>query len=165
MYAQRESFNGIPLNMLFTTSSATINNNSVSVNTQDVLPSLLHLMKEEDLQCSKGMTPTLLDRYQNYSDALNSNNNPINPLGDWKNAGYNNHLLPRGAHSLQSVVIDRNNDPDANPVSQDVVVVVVGGWLWLVGGMVVRVVRCLVVKCLVVWCLVVHDQEFCTTFF
>jgi len=96
MYGQREAIQAFPLNNLFTTSTATINNTSVSVNTQDVLPSLLHLMNEEDLQCYKGMTPTLLDRYQNYSDALNSNNNP---LGDWKNSGYSNHLIPRGPSS------------------------------------------------------------------
>ena len=47
MYGQREAFQAFPLNNLFTTSTATINNTSVSVNTQDVLSSLLHLMNEE----------------------------------------------------------------------------------------------------------------------
>ena len=60
-YGQREAFEAFPLNNLFTTATSTVNNTSVSVNTIDVLPSLLHLMDEEDLAHCKGMTPYLID--------------------------------------------------------------------------------------------------------
>jgi Sputnik virophage major capsid protein 1st domain len=119
-YGLRESFQAFPLNSLFTTAQATINNTSVSVNTQDVLPILLHMMDEEEMQKYKGLSPTMIDRYQNYSDALNSNNNP---LGDYKNAGHNKHLLPRGAHPLQSVAVVHNinaGGQDASTVSTHV---------------------------------------------
>ena len=119
-YGQREAFQAFPLNNLFTTATSTINNTSVSVNTQDVLPSLLHLMDEEDLAKYKGMTPYLLDRYQNYSDAINANNNP---LAGFKNAGYNQHRLPRGCHPLDALIITRQPNgggaTDNNPVSQN----------------------------------------------
>ena len=91
-----------PLNNLFTTATSTINNTSVSINSQDCLPSLLNLMDKEDLAKFKGMTPYLIDRYQNYSDAINTNNNP---LAGFKNASYNQHRLPRGCHPLDSLQI------------------------------------------------------------
>jgi hypothetical protein len=103
-YGQREAFQAFPLSSLFSTVTTTINNTSTSINLQDVLPQMLHMMDEEDLQCYKGMTPTLIDRYYNYSDAINSNNNP---LSAFNNAGFNNHLLPRGCHPLVSAVIGR----------------------------------------------------------
>ena len=116
-YGQREAFQAFPLNNLFSTATATINNTSVSVNTIDVLPSLLNLMDKEDLAKYKGMTPYLIDRYQNYSDAINANNNP---LAGFKNASYNQHRLPRGCHPLDSLQITRTlggGGTDANPVS------------------------------------------------
>ena len=67
------------------------------------------------------MTPYLIDRYQNYSDAVASNNNP---LAGFKNASYNQHRLPRGAHPLDLLTITRQPNgggpTDNNPVSQNV---------------------------------------------
>ena len=60
-YGQREAFQAFPLNNLFTTATSTINNTSVSINSQDCLPALLQLMDEEDLAKCKGMTPYLID--------------------------------------------------------------------------------------------------------
>ena len=118
-YGQREAFQAFPLNNLFNTATATVNNTSVSVNTIDVLPSLLHLMDEEDLAHCKGMTPYLIDRYQNYSSNVNNN-----PLGGFKNASYNQHRLPRGSHPLDGLTITRTPNgggpTDNNPVSQNV---------------------------------------------
>ena len=120
-YGEREAFQAFPLNNLFTTATATINNTSVSVNSQDVLPSLLHMMNEEDLAHCQGMCPYLIDQYQNYSDAVNANNNP---LAGFKNASYNQHCLPRGAHPLDLLTITRTpgagGGNDNNPVSQNI---------------------------------------------
>jgi Sputnik virophage major capsid protein 1st domain len=79
-YGLREAFQAFPLNSLFTTCTATINNTSVSINLQDVFPALLHTMEEDDLQHYKGMSPSLIDRYQNFSDGVNANNNPMQTL-------------------------------------------------------------------------------------
>ena len=105
-YGVGDSFQAFPLNSLFTTTTVTINNTSVSINGQDVVPALLHLMDEEDLQGYKGMTPTLIDKFTNYRDAIVCDNN--NPMGGYQLAGYNRHLLPRGCHPLHSLLIERS---------------------------------------------------------
>ena len=67
------------------------------------------------------MTPYLIDRYQNYSDAINATNNP---LAGFKNASYNQHRLPRGSHPLDALTITRTPaggpPTDNNPVSQNI---------------------------------------------
>ena len=78
-------------------------------------------MDKEDLAHCKGMTPYLIDRYQNYSDALNTYNNP---LAGFKNASYNQHRLPRGCHPLDALTITRTPaggpPTDNNAVSQNI---------------------------------------------
>lgn len=82
-----------PLQSLFTTSQATINNNSVSQNTADVISAITRFHDRRYLARYNGMTPTAFDTYQKYADAVNANNNP--------NGSYNNtcdnDLMPRGA--------------------------------------------------------------------
>jgi hypothetical protein len=117
-YGLREAFNAFPINALFTTVTLSVNNTSVSINLQDVLPQLLHLMDEEEIQKYKGFTPTMIDKYKYYSDAIGSNNNP---LAGYETAGYNRYCKPRGAHPLKSVAIQRfavGVFADTNPVSQ-----------------------------------------------
>ena len=117
-YGNCEAFQAFPLNSLFNTITLGLNNASVSVNTRDVLLSLLHMMDEEDLAKWGGFTPYLIDRYQLYSDVTGSINNP---LGAYDQAGLNQHRMPRGVHPLDSVLIVRNlGDPaeDNNPISQ-----------------------------------------------
>ena len=121
LYGQREAFQAFPLNSLFTTTSATINNTTVSCNTSEILGVLLHLMDEEDFaKDGRSMSPYLIDRYQRYSDAMNASNNP---LAGFKSTGYNQHRVPRGAHPLNSVNIRRlipGGGEDNNPISQSV---------------------------------------------
>ena len=117
-YGSREAFQAFPLNSLFNTITLGLNNASVSVNTRDVLPSLLHMMDEEDLSKWGGFTPYLIDRYQLYSDAVASINNQ---LGAYESAGLNQHRTPRGVHPLDDVLIIRNPggaSEDNNPISQ-----------------------------------------------
>lgn len=119
-YGKREAFAPFPLNSMFTTSQVTINNASVSVPTQDILGPLLHLMDKQDLAKCKGMTPYMLDSYYNYSDGVNASNNS---LSSFENADFNQHLLPRGCHPLDSVVIAHapsGGDADDSPVSTNV---------------------------------------------
>ena len=116
-YGSCEAFQAFPLNSLFNTITLGLNNASVSVNTRDVLPSILHMMDEEDLAKWAGFTPYLIDRYQLYSDVVNSVNNQ---LGAYDSAGLNQHRTPRGVHSLDKVTIVRNPGAaqDNNPESQ-----------------------------------------------
>jgi hypothetical protein len=50
--------------------TATINNNTVSMNTQDVLPVMLRLMDPEELAKYDDLTPTCLDYLGNYRDGI-----------------------------------------------------------------------------------------------
>ena len=52
------------------------------------------------------MTPYLIDRYQNYSDAVNANIN--NPLAGFKNASYNQqHVYHEDLTLIDSLTITR----------------------------------------------------------
>jgi len=92
-YGVNSALAPFPLHQLMSVASATINNNTVSLNVQDVLPAILRLLDKHDLACYNGTTPTYLDSYYSYSDSLYNLNNP--------NAGYYNaadsYQPPRGS--------------------------------------------------------------------
>jgi hypothetical protein len=56
-----------PLHQLMTVMSATINNNTVSINIRDVLPVMTRLLDCEDLVTYNSSTPTFVDTYASYS--------------------------------------------------------------------------------------------------
>ncbi len=86
-----------PLQSLTTTMTATINDTTVTINTQDVLPQVLRLTDYKKNRYSR-TCPTMLDRYQNYNDAFLTGNTPLN--------GYEQALnvdeVPNGAFPLIS---------------------------------------------------------------
>ena len=88
-----------PLHQLTNTMTATINNNSVSMNTRDILAPLLHFHDKRVLSRYNGSTPTLVDRYKYYADAQATINNP---LGGYKNIT-DNDFIPRGAYPIYDV--------------------------------------------------------------
>lgn len=99
-YGNTDALQAFPLNSLFSTSSAQINNTNVSVNTQDVLPQLLRLNNSRELYKYNSFTPSLPDQaYSSYADGVNASNNP---LGDYADASYDVDLTPRGAFRLKS---------------------------------------------------------------
>jgi hypothetical protein len=67
IYSALASF---PLHQLMTVMSATINNNTVSINIRDVLPVITRLLDCEDLVCYNSSTPTFADTYASYSPAV-----------------------------------------------------------------------------------------------
>ena len=69
-----------PLNSLCSTTSATINDTTSVINTNDVLKEVLRLTdyKANRLQRT---SPTMLDKFQNYNDGQNANNNTIAGYG------------------------------------------------------------------------------------
>jgi hypothetical protein len=93
-----DSLQAFALNKLFSTSSVTINNSNVSVNTQDVIDCVLKQIPQEDLQKYQGMTPTMLDgAYKNYTDAQTTLNSPF---GGYQNGSLYNQYLGRGSHPI-----------------------------------------------------------------
>jgi len=102
-YGMTDALAPFPLNSLFTTSTATINNTTTSVNLQDVLPSLLRLNNSRELYRYNGMTPTLPDQsWLNYSQAVGSTNNP---LASWNTQSYDLDQAPRGAFPLKNITL------------------------------------------------------------
>lgn len=67
----------LPLNSLCSTLSATINDTTSVINSQDVLKEVLRLADYKRNRICR-TAPTQLDKYQNYNDAYGSLNSPIN---------------------------------------------------------------------------------------
>lgn len=92
LYGQDSSLAAFPLHQLMTVLSATINNNTVSLNVRDALPAILRVLEQEDLYWYNGMTPTFNDMLGSYTMGCNSLANP--------NANYwavnNPKTIPRG---------------------------------------------------------------------
>jgi hypothetical protein len=117
-YGLTDSLQAFPLNSLFTTTQATINNVSVSTNLQDVLPMLMRMNDKRMLSRYNSMTPSHPDSaWGEYKDAPGSNSNP---LAGYNNNGYDEDFMPRGAFSLDFLQIDRYQGgvyQDASPIS------------------------------------------------
>lgn len=113
-YGSDYALQAFPLNHLFTTASATINNANVSTNIQDVLPQLLQMMSQEELAKYDGMTPNLVDyNCAKYSDSLGSTNDVISTTAK---TGYTKYFQPRGSYSVKLVSYSRK-DTAATPVT------------------------------------------------
>ena len=103
-----ECLSCMPLNSLFLTSSASINNSNVSVNLQDVKDQILRLNTDEQIMQYNNMSPNLPDHaYCLFPSALNTTvSAPIsstnNPILSYNNSGYNNRYKPRGAWSINT---------------------------------------------------------------
>lgn len=106
-YGLTDCIQAFPLNSLFTTTQATINNVSTSTNLQDVLPMLMRMNDKRMLSRYNSMTPSLPDdAYGEYKDAVLSNNNP---LASFNNNSYDPDFYPRGAYPV-SIVINHYHD-------------------------------------------------------
>ena len=124
-YGETNSFQAYPLNSLFTTSTATINNCNVSVNLRDVLPQLLTLNDARDLCKYNGMTPCYPDStYATFSQGVGANNNP---LGGIYNNSFDVNFNPRGAFPLTSMQVVHTWTNGAGAVITDASLVCVTG--------------------------------------
>jgi hypothetical protein len=101
-YGQTDAFHAFPLNSLFTTATAQINNTTVSINSRDVLPSLFRMNNSRELYRFNSTTAALPDQaYGEYTDAKGTNNNPLAGYG---NASYDLDQVPRGSLPINMVV-------------------------------------------------------------
>lgn len=104
-YGLTDCLQAFPLNSLFTTTQATINNVSISTNLQDVLPMLMRMNDKRVLSRYNSLTPSLPDSaWGEYKNAPGSNSNP---LASYNNNGYDEDYMPRGAYALDFIQIDR----------------------------------------------------------
>lgn len=104
-YGSDYALQAFPLNHLFTTASATINNSNVSSNIQDILPQLLQMMSQEELARYDAMCPNLVDyNCATYDKALGSTNDVISTT---TKTGYNKYFNPRGSFTCKIVSSSR----------------------------------------------------------
>lgn len=98
-YGLTDALAPFPLHQCVSVMTATINNNSVSINMADCLPAILRFHDKRELSRYNGMTPTAVDTYYNYADGVGAVNNA---LGGFSNVG-DNDLVPRGTWVLDAV--------------------------------------------------------------
>lgn len=98
-----------PLQSLMNTLSVTINNATITTNMKDTLYELLRLtnMKKNHLQRT---TPTMLDKYADYNQSNELDNNPIHGFGK----ALESDNVPNGAYSNVEFC-----DANGNPVAED----------------------------------------------
>jgi hypothetical protein len=111
-YGMADALAPFPLHQLCSVMTATINNNSVSINMRDVLASMLRFNDRRELQRYNGYTPVAYDTVQNYADTLGANNNPN---GSWVNTS-DNDLSPRGSWVLDGISSTTNFAAPTAPV-------------------------------------------------
>jgi len=98
-YGSNISFQSFPLNRLFTTATAQINNTNVSINQQDVMDFLMLMSNPDDLKCYSGLSPYLRDKYYyNFTDALNSGGDAMGDANKLELDG----VEPRGSFRILS---------------------------------------------------------------
>jgi hypothetical protein len=105
-YGVKQALGPWPLHSLCNTMQATINNNSVTQNTQDILPALTRLHDMRELQRYNGMTPVKVDNVMDYSNDLNGISNV---LGSYLNVAMENDYKPRGAQIVNISFLAANN--------------------------------------------------------
>jgi len=98
------AFQSFPLNRLFSTASAQINNTNVAINQQDVMDFLLLMTDPSDLKKYSGMTPYLRDKYfYNYTDAVSSGGDALTDALGFELDG----VEPRGSFRILSATSDQ----------------------------------------------------------
>lgn len=105
-YGVDSSLAPFPLASVITTASSQINNTTVSINLQDILPQILTMNSKADLAFYNGMTPSLPDgTYGRYADAVSANNNP---LAAYEINSFDDKLQGRGSFPV-SLAVARYN--------------------------------------------------------
>ena len=77
-FGSRDGLSPWALHSLCTTQQVTINNNSVSINMNDVLPAVVKIGNDRDVEKYNGVGEILSDVYANYNESAAYLNNPLN---------------------------------------------------------------------------------------
>lgn len=123
-YGLTDAFQAFPLNSSITSINATINNTSVSVNTQDVLPILLKMIPPRELARYQGTTATYVDSVGFSAaggfltpDSTTQISENFNPLGSIHNTTHDG-IIPRGALPLNTITVTNSKGGgDANKLT------------------------------------------------
>jgi len=99
-YGERDSLASYPLTRLITSMSATINNNTLSVNTKDIFPPMLRMLDQREMS-KKYNTVNGYDIYGTYSQMEGTQNNQF---GGFDTGGPDSTCKNFGAYALDSVI-------------------------------------------------------------
>jgi hypothetical protein len=119
-YGETDCVQSFPLNSLFTTATAQINNTSVSVNLQDIKDALLKMTDTREILKYNGMTPSLPDSlWGSYSLGVGSTSNV---LASANTTSYDVDQLPRGAYPATVTLLHNitGGGQDGSPISTDI---------------------------------------------
>jgi hypothetical protein len=126
-YGINDVISAFPLHQLCTTMSSTINNNTVSLNVRDVLPTMLRMIDDRELAQYNNTTPVQYDKYASYNSGNPFGGGGSNVKGPEPNtpnspfAGYeqisDNCLHPRATFALEAVGKDYNNGVISAPLA------------------------------------------------
>jgi hypothetical protein len=125
-YGYSDALQMFPLNSLFTTTSATINNTTVSSNLQDILPLITRLNDNRHLYKYNSTTPTLPDNlFGAYTDCSPIGNNqglivPSSPLGSGLSGSCDEDINPRGSFPYKKLNVYHYLGAAALPVDNSV---------------------------------------------
>jgi hypothetical protein len=97
-----DALQAFPLQHLITQMNVQINSTQVNINMQDMIAQLLTMVSREELLKWNNMTPTYIDNYARYEDAVKAGN-VNNPLGNY-GAGVHPEYVPRGSWVYEAVV-------------------------------------------------------------
>lgn len=115
-YGKTDSFACMPFNALLSTATCQINNTTVSINMQDVLPSLLRMNNSRELYRFNSTTASLPDQaYCVYFNGVGTTNNPLAGYG---NASYDVDQIPRGSLPISIVSVVHTYTNSAVPPAQ-----------------------------------------------
>lgn len=98
-YGQNAALSPFPLHAHCSTMTATINNNSTTINMNDFLPVILRQLDRKELARYNGYTPNAYDTVKYYQSVVGTNASVLN---GW-NTSTDNDLNPRGSWVLDSV--------------------------------------------------------------
>ena len=105
-YANKDALQAYPLNSLFLTTQCTINNASVSENTQDIMAPLLSLYDKRAISRFNSMCPAMSDNtFGNFADATMSTQNVLSGADT---QGLDKNFVGRGAHPVQILDVVHN---------------------------------------------------------
>ena len=110
-YGDQSALCAYPLHSCCSVVSATINNNTVTSNMDDILPLLIRFMDRQHIHKYTATTPTMPDNYFKYADAEKTTNNP---LGAYNNTDKSNDYHGRGSFKLNSVQVSVNGGAYVN---------------------------------------------------
>jgi hypothetical protein len=118
-YGSTCALQSFPFSNLIQTGSLTINNSSVSMQVQSLLPILMRSMESHHLAESNGDTPALSDRYYcNFDDMYGSSNNSI--FDDYGSNNFSDsYISPRGAFPIKFIAINHYMKAADNTITRN----------------------------------------------